>query len=163
MIRADKLGMGLGLIAGGVHQTQSGLGGIFSELARQNDYKNKVDEVRGTQNTVMLDAYDEGDKYRLTKYQIREPYMERVYSLFLKQGYLANEYKKPILDSRYYYNYIQCSYVELNPQAIPQDAVRRIIESIYLNGTTIWHYRNPSTFRLIDYSLENWEMSLIGQ
>ena len=163
LIGADKLGMGLGLIAGGVHQTQSGLGGIFSELARQNDYKNKVDEVRGTQNTVMLDAYDEGDKYRLTKYQIREPYMERVYSLFLKQGYLANEYKKPILDSRYYYNYIQCSYVELNPQAIPQDAVRRIIESIYLNGTTIWHYRNPSTFRLIDYSLENWEMSLIGQ
>ena len=162
LIGADKLGMGLGLIAGGVHQTQSGLGGIFSELARQNDYKNKVDEVRGTQNTIMLDTYDEGDKYRLTTYQIREPYMDKVYSLFLKQGYLANEYKKPILDSRYYFNYIQCSYVDINPQAIPQDAVRRIIENIYLNGTTIWHYRNPSTFRLIDYRLENWEMSLIS-
>jgi len=160
LIRAKHLGMGMGLIAGGVHQTQSGLGGIFSEIARQNDYKNKVDEVRGTQNTIMLDMYDEGDKYRLTTYQIREPYIDKVYSLFLKQGYLANEYKKPVLDSRYYYNYIQCSYVDINPQAIPQDAVRRIIESIYLNGTTIWHYRNSNTFRLIDYSFENWEMSL---
>ncbi len=160
LIGAKKLGMGMGLIAGGVHQTQSGLGGIFSEIARQNDYKNKVDEVRGTQNTIMLDMYDEGDKYRLTKYQIREPYIDKVYSLFFKQGYLANEYKKPTLNSRYYFNYIQCSYVDINPQAISQDAVRRIIENIYLNGTTIWHYRNPSTFRLIDYRLENWEMSL---
>ncbi len=153
-------GMALGLVAGGVQQTTSGLGGIASESARQSDYKNKVDEVKGSQNTLMLDVIDDADYYHFVKYRVREQFLDKAYSLFLKQGYLANEYKKPELNSRYYFNYIQCSYVELNPQAIPQDAVRRIIENIYLNGTTIWHYRNPNTFRLIDYRLENWEMSL---
>lgn len=155
------LGMGLGLIAGGVHQTTSGLGGIASELARQSDYKNKVDEVKGTQNTLMLDSIDNGDYYKITNYTIRDTFKERVYELFKKQGYLANEYKKPILDSRYYYNYIQCSYVEINPEAISQDAVRRIIENIYLNGTTIWHYRNDNDFKLLDYRYENWEVYLL--
>lgn len=39
-------GMALGLVAAGVQQTTSGLGGIASEFARQSDYKNKVDEVK---------------------------------------------------------------------------------------------------------------------
>lgn len=154
------IGMGLGLIAGGIGSTVSGVGNIASEITKQHDYKNKVDETKSTANTLMIDIAEGKDKYYLTKYKIHDKYKERVYQLFMKQGYLVNEYRKPNLTSRYYYNYIQCSYVELNPQAIPQDAVRRIIENIYLNGTTIWHYRNPNTFRLIDYSLENWEMSL---
>ncbi len=154
------LGMGLGLIAGGVGSTVSGAGNIASEIAKQHDYKNRLDEVKSSANTLMIDIAEGKDKYYLTKYKIHDKYRERVYQLLMKQGYLVNEYRKPNLTSRYYYNYIQCSYVELNPQAIPQDAVRRIIENIYLNGTTIWHYRNPNTFRLIDYSLENWEMSL---
>jgi len=154
------LGMGLGLIAGGLGSTVSGVGNIVSESAKQYDYKNRLDETKSSANTLMIDIAEGKDKYYLTKYKIHDKYKERVYQLFMKQGYLVNEYRKPNLTSRYYYNYIQCSYVELNPQAIPQDAVRRIIENIYLNGTTIWHYRNPNTFRLIDYSLENWEMSL---
>jgi len=152
--------MGLGLIAGGVGSTMSGVGNIASEITKQHDYKNRVDETKSSANTLMIDIAEGKDKYYLTKYKIHDKYKERVYQLFMKQGYLVNEYRKPNLTSRYYYNYIQCSYVELNPLAIPQDAVRRIIENIYLNGTTIWHYRNPNTFRLIDYSLENWEMSL---
>ena len=154
------LGMGLGLIAGGLGSTVSGVGNLASESSKQYDYKNRVDEVKSSANTLMIDIAEGKDKYYLTKYKIHDKYKERVYQLLMKQGYLVNEYRKPNLTSRYYYNYIQCSYVELNPQAIPQDAVRRIIENIYLNGTTIWHYRNPNTFRLIDYSLENWEMSL---
>ena len=154
------LGMGLGLIAGGIGSTVSGVGNVYSEMSKQYDYKNRLDETKSSANTLMIDIAEGKDKYYLTKYKIHDKYKERVYQLFMKQGYLVNEYRKPNLTSRYYYNYIQCSYVELNPQAIPQDAVRRIIENIYLNGTTIWHYRNPNTFRLIDYSLENWEMSL---
>ena len=154
------LGMGLGLIAGGIGSTVSGVGNVYSEMSKQYDYKNRLDEIKSSANTLMIDIAEGKDKYYLTKYKIHDKYRKRVYQLFMKQGYLVNEYRKPNLTSRYYYNYIQCSYVELNPQAIPQDAVRRIIENIYLNGTTIWHYRNPNTFRLIDYSLENWEMSL---
>ena len=154
------LGMGLGLIAGGLGSTVSSVGNIVSESAKQYDYKNRLDETKSSANTLMIDIAEGKDKYYLTKYKIHDKYKERVYQLLMKQGYLVNEYRKPNLTSRYYYNYIQCSYVEINPQAIPQDAVRRIIESIYLNGTTIWHYRNPNTFRLIDYSFENWEMSL---
>ena len=154
------LGMGLGLIAGGLGSTVSGVGNIVSESAKQYDYKNRLDETKSSANTLMIDIAEGKDKYYLTKYKIHDKYKERVYQLLMKQGYLVNEYRKPNLTSRYYYNYIQCSYVEINPQAIPQDAVRRIIENIYLNGTTIWHYRNPNTFRLIDYSFENWEMSL---
>ncbi len=155
------LGMGLGLIAGGLGSTVSGVGNVYSEMSKQYDYKNKVDEVKSSANTLMIDIAEGKDKYYLTKYKIHDKYRERVYQLFMKQGYLVNEYRKPNLTSRYYYNYIQCSYVELNSQAIPQDAVRRIIENIYLNGTTIWHYRNPNDFRFIDYRFENWEMSLI--
>ena len=155
------LGMGLGLIAGGIGSTVSGVGNVYSEMSKQHDYKNRLDEVKSSANTLMIDIAEGKDKYHLTKYKIHDKYKERVYQLFMKQGYLVNEYRKPNLTSRYYYNYIQCSYVELNPQAIPQDAVRRIIENIYLNGTTIWHYRNPNDFRIIDYSFENWEMSLI--
>lgn len=155
------LGMGLGLIAGGIGSTVSGVGNVYSEMSKQHDYKNRLDEVKSSANTLMIDIAEGKDKYHLTKYKIHDKYKERVYQLFMKQGYLVNEYRKPNLTSRYYYNYIQCSYVELNPQAIPQDAVRRIIENIYLNGTTIWHYRNPNDFRFIDYRFENWEMSLI--
>jgi hypothetical protein len=153
--------MGLGLIAGGLGSTVSGVGNVYSEMSKQYDYKNKVDETKSSANTLMIDIAEGKDKYYLTKYKIHDKYRDRVYQLFMKQGYLVNEYRKPNLTSRYYYNYIQCSYVELNPQAIPQDAVRRIIENIYLNGTTIWHYRNPNDFRFIDYRFENWEMSLI--
>ncbi len=155
-------GMGLGLLAGGIAQTINASGGIAQSMAKKEDYKQKVDQVKANVNTLNLDVGDSGDAFRLTEYRIREEYRQRAWQLFMKQGYLTNEYRKPNLNTRYYYNYIKCGYVELNPQAIGEDAVRKIIEGIYLNGTTIWHYRNPSTFKVLDYSKENIEMSLLS-
>lgn len=156
------VGMGLGLLAGGVAQTLNASGTIAQSMAKKEDYKQKVDQVKANVNSINLDIGDSGDAFRLTEYRVRDEYLQRAWQLFMKQGYLTNEYRKPNLNTRYYYNYIKCGYVELNPQAIGEDAVRKIIEGIYLNGTTIWHYRNPSTFKVLDYSKENVEMSLLS-
>lgn len=156
------VGMGLGLLAGGVAQTLNASGTIAQSMAKKEDYKQKVDQVKANVNSINLDIGDSGDAFRLTEYRVRDEYLQRAWQLFMKQGYLTNEYRKPNLNTRYYYNYIKCGYVELNPQAIGEDAVRKIIEGIYLNGTTIWHYRNPSTFKILDYSKENVEMSLLS-
>ena len=161
LMGADKLGMGLGLVAGGIHQKTAGVGGLVSEMARQNDYKNKVDDIKTNLNTLNLDMKTSGDYYRLTKYEIRPVYKDKIWKLLMKQGYSTNEYKVPNLFSRYYYNFIKCSYIDLNPNTIGEDAVRNIIENIYANGVTLWHYRNSSTFRFMDYAKENVEMSLL--
>ena len=154
------IGMGLGLLAGGIGGTLSGASGIVNELAKQSDFKNKVDDVRANVNSLELDTKDDSDMLRITKYKVRDEYIQRAYQLFTKQGYLSNNYYKPNLESRYYYNYIKTGYVEINPNAIGEDAVRKIIESIYNNGTTIWHYNKGDCLDIMDYSINNVERSL---
>ena len=155
------VGMGLGLLAGGVGGTLSGASGIVNELAKQSDFKNKIDDVRANVNSLELDTKEDGDMLRITKYKVRDEYLQRAYQLFTKQGYLSNNYYKPNLESRYYYNYIKTGYVEINPNAIGEDAVRKIIESIYNNGTTIWHYNKGDCLDIMDYSINNVERSLL--
>ena len=76
-------------------------------------------------------------------------------------GYACNDFKKPNLRSRYYYNYIKT--IEANIKTNIDSDYRDRIQNIFDNGVCIWHYRTPNTFKGVNnYNYENVEMSIIG-
>lgn len=157
---AGMPGLAIGLASGGINQVYNGLGGIVSEQSRQEDYKNKADDVKSKQNELMLDTFNDRDFYWKVEFTIQSVYQNKIWDMFFKQGYLSNQYTIPDLRSRYYFNYIKCSFIELDSTKIGENDVRLEIEQMFLKGVTLWHYRSTTTFLFTDYTKENWEMSL---
>lgn len=97
---------------------------------------------------------------RLDKYRIQTNFRQLVYQYFLHFGYKCQCIKTPNLKSRYYYNFIKTTNVELASN-IDQEYIDEI-KTIYDKGITFWHYRDATTFKGVgNYEYENCEMSIL--
>lgn len=84
------------------------------------------------------------------------------YDRYTKYGYNVNRIGVPDINSRYYFNYLKTQSC-LVEGAMP-DRVKREIENVFNNGTTIWHYNNEASYNIIvskDCPYENIERSLL--
>ena len=82
-----------------------------------------------------------------------------VFNLFTKKGYKINNYEKPNLKSRYWFNYIktyECNITSIN---IGENDIIEKIKEIYNSGITFWHY-NSGNYKFKNYEDNNIERSI---
>lgn len=159
------LSAGLGLATGGVGLAFAGgqaiglLGQVANEMLKRDDIKNQPDEMR----TASDDISTLSMAHQLKSWQlvtIKDEYKQAIFNYFYRFGYKCNDFKKPNVKSRYYFNYIKTIGANIKSN-IDNDFITEI-RTIFDNGITIWHYRDSNSFKGVNnYDYENVELSLM--
>lgn len=160
-------GLALGALTGGIGLAVAGsqvlnfAGQIANELIRRKDIKNTPDEVKQAPNDSFTPVLLNNMLVNVEFIEIKPYYKNLVFNYLYHFGYKCNDFKKPNLRSRYYFNYIKTIGVNINT-GIDAD-FRNELVGIYDKGITIFHYRDGQTFKGINnYNYENVEMNLMG-
>ena len=164
---ASILTAGIGFATGGVGFALGagqaiGIGQqIASEIIKKQDLKATPDTIRKQGNNIEFDLLDNNIEYQIITKQILVEFREKVWKYFFHYGYKCNDFKKPNLKSRYYFNYIKT--IGANIKTNINSEYKNELMNIFNNGITIWHFRDVNTFKGVNnYDYENVEMSLIG-
>lgn len=159
--------LGLGLLTGGIGLI-AGVGGAMSiggrvadDLIKKQDLQDTPDSIRKQGNNAEFDISDNNLKFEKSILKIKSYYASRLFNYLYFYGYQANYFTTPNTRSRYYFNYIKTTGLNLTSN-LDNDIIKAI-KQIFQNGVTIWHFRDATTFKgLYNYDYENVEMSLIG-
>lgn len=159
--------IGLGVATGGIGLAVAGgqalgfAGQVADNLMKREDIKNSPDNVRPALNDTLMDNSLTSMEIRITEAEIYPYFKNVVYKYFYHYGYKANEFKKPNLRSRYYFNHIKT--IGANIKTNIDADYKAEIASIFDKGITIWHYRDATTFKGVNnFEYENAEISIIG-
>lgn len=134
---------------------------VANTIIRQQDIKQEPNSVKSQGNNASFTLVRQIIGLELEYYTITEANKKRLFNYFNHYGYQCNDFKKPNLRSRYYFNYIKTIGANINT-GIDAD-FRNELVTIYDKGITIFHYRDSQTFKGINnYNYENVEMNLIG-
>ena len=167
---AAKIIGGIGGVAagGGASQIISGVRGQESIKAVQDDLQNKSPAVNPG-NNLFLNMVMNKTKRNELHYIIQKPnsvHRKIVHDNMVQYGYKVLQLKKlkDVVNSRYMHNYIVANDVfnALDNKLSPR--IKEIISNAFLQGLSIWHYRNKQTWKgILAYEYENWEMSVLKQ
>lgn len=94
--------------------------------------------VIGSDDVDIMSAYTDGNKAKIVVYEVSEKMKKNLFDLFYYMGYICNENKVPVLDTRYWFNFVQCDLVCNSWKNIPieiQDVIRRK----FAEGVTFFH------------------------
>ncbi len=169
-VDAFKFGgtIGFGLATGGIGLAVAGIQAISegakiaNEMIRREDIKNTPDEVKQAScdsfTPVLLNELLANVEF----VEIKEEFKKSIFNYFYHYGYKCNDFKKPNIRSRYYFNYIKT--IGANIKGNIDGEFKTNIMEIYDKGITIWHYRNSLTFKGVNnYDYENVEMNLMEE
>lgn len=159
-ILSGSLGGTFGL-SQGVSMATNAITQINTQLAKEQDLKNKPQDIRAKSNNVVIDSSRQTIGVIKYEYSLTNDYKEILGSYFNKFGYKCLKNIIPNLQSRYYFNYIKT--IDVNIKGNLSVKKLNTIKDIFNNGTTIWHYRDSETFRFLDYTKENAEVSILGE
>ena len=160
-------GIGLGLATGGIGlavaggQALSFAGQIAGEMLKREDIKNQPDEIKPNSMDTILNHLIENTTISCTIVELETSIQNAIFNYFYHYGYKCNDFKKPNVRSRYYFNYIKTigANIKTNIDADYKAEIARIFD----NGLTIWHYRDATTFKGVNnFEYENAEISIIG-
>lgn len=158
-------GIGMGIMTGGFGLAMAGqsivnfAGQVGNKLLKEQDIKNTPDEVVTTNDSFTPVLFNEM-LANIEFIEIKENFKNIVFNYFFHYGYKCNEFKKPNVKSRYYFNYIKTIGANIKSN-IDNDFITEI-RIIFDNGITIWHYRDSNTFKGVNnYDYENMEISLM--
>ena len=161
------LGLALGVATGGVGFAVAGAqvlnygAQIANQMAQIKDLKETPDKVQKTTLDTTLDYAIDDIYIKVNTYEIHDKFKNKIFNYFYHYGYKCNDFKKPNVRSRYYFNYIKT--IGANIKTNIDANVKTEIMQIYDNGITIWHYRDKNTFKGVNnYDYENVEMNLMG-
>ena len=134
---------------------------VANTIIKQQDIKQEPNSVKSQGNNASFALVRQILGIELEFYSITEANKKRLFNYFNHYGYQCNDFKKPNLRSRYYFNYIKT--IGANIKTNIDADFRNELVSIYDKGITIFHYRNSQTFKGINnYNYENVEMNLMG-
>ena len=125
--------------------------------------------VSSSDDLTMLKWYN-GNKLHYIEYSLPTSVRESIGRFFSLYGYTDNTYHTPSIDSRIWYNYVQCEPV-LNCNIIPayQKKWFDALKEKYRNGVTVYHkitYGEEGSEESawdLNQEHENWEQWLINQ
>lgn len=146
----------------GISQTLNSGKSIINELLKKSDLKQSPNTLREIGNNSIFQLELKNNSFILNGIvrQVKKQYYERAYEYFYRLGYKANRFGVPNIRSRKYFNYIECTTINITGN-IPQGTIKKI-EEIYTRGTTVWHQRDDVDVDVYNYTRENWEVSLLG-
>ena len=125
---------------------------------KQNELKQQATSVIGSDDLDLLSDYN-GNRLKIITYKLRPEDEKLVADLFYYTGYKHNKLEKPDLQSRYWFNFIQCSPVFNEEGDTPYNDYIDDVKARYESGITVYHSHNGS----YDWNqeLENWEVSIL--
>lgn len=150
---------GLGLAVAG-SQALNFAGQVANTMMQREDIKQSPDDVRQVNSDSGLTSILGEDLYKLLIMEIQPQFKNKLYKYFMHYGYKCNDFKKPDLRSRYYFNYIKT--IDANIKSNISNEYITELKALFDKGITIWHYRDIETFKGIrNYDFENVEMALM--
>ena len=130
----------------------------WSLQARLESVKNQSVSVSGSDDLDLMKNYA-GNKAKLCLYNPSDRMYKLVADLFYYFGYNTNELKIPTLNTRYWFNYIQCELEITGVDKNISESIKEDLISRYASGITILH--NHSGTWDFNQVKENWETSLL--
>lgn len=157
---------GIGMTLSGINMVTQAQNSKATAQAKQKDYINKADEIKSSQNSLVLDNISDAGEYQLIVQEPEKKFKERIAEHLHWFGHKTHKYKKPNLLTRYWFNYVKTADVKLNNRINAVD--RLVLENIYLRGVTLWHYRTENKTQFANafskkYYYQNVELSLIDE
>lgn len=125
---------------------------------KQYELQQQATSVIGSDDLDLLSDYN-GNRLKIITYKLRPEDEKKVADLFYYTGYKHNKLEKPDLQSRYWFNFIQCSPVFNEEGNTPYNDYIDDVKARYEAGITIYHSHNG----VYDWNqeLENWEVSIL--
>lgn len=143
-----------GIINGLYNYYQSGQ----SIEQKQYELQQQATSVIGSDDLDLLSDYN-GNRLKIITYKLRPEDEKMIADLFYYTGYRHNKLEKPNLESRYWFNFIQCSPIFNEEGDTPYNDYIDDVKIRYESGVTVYHSHNGS----YDWNqeLENWEVSIL--
>ena len=125
---------------------------------KQYELKQQATSVIGSDDLDLLSDYN-GNRLKIITYKLRPEDEKMVCDLFYYTGYRHAKLEKPDLQSRYWFNFIQCSPVFNEEGNTPYNDYIDDVKARYEAGITVYHSHNG----VYDWNqeLENWEVSIL--
>ena len=155
-----------GAIAGGLIGAVSGIStaitstvkAIDAQQQKEWELKHQATNVTGNSDLDIFKWYSDG-KLHVFRREPTTRMKNLLFTLFFRGGYACDEYSVPNLDSRYWFNFIQCvPSFDLTQVNIYQPFLDNIYER-YQAGVTIFHEHDGQW--TLNYEKENWEHKLV--
>lgn len=150
-------------LAQGVSGAISTAASILNDNIKYEDIKQTPDDIKQTNGDLAAQNLLTGLYFRFIEFNIRPQFKQKLFIFFMRYGYKSGEFKTPDTRSRVIYNYIKM--LECNINSDLNNEILNKLNSIYLQGVTLWHYRatypENYIFQMYNYNNENIERGLI--
>ena len=166
---AGPVGTAVGAVVGaGVGLATSLIGLASSQAQADRNIQQKLDEAQrqatsvvGGDDVDLLDIYTDGNKAKYVTYQCSDNVRQAMADVFYYCGYAEDVREVPDLNTRAWFNFIQCEPVFNEEANTPYKEYLDDIKQRYQEGVTVYH----RTLAKYDWNQqnENWEMSLRGE
>lgn len=147
----------VGGVGGGITNALNYQALIRSENAKQRDLKNLPDSIVNP-NDSNFSVFDRNEYVSFYRYKICCEFEQMLADTFAITGYKVKQVKIPNLKTRVRYNYVKTIGANI-VGSFNQNEIN-LIQQIFDNGVTFWHYNNVN-FKPLDYSYENIETKLL--
>ena len=150
-------------IAGGISIASQSVSYAKSVADAENNIARKLEEtakqatsVRNADDVDLLDAYS-NNRAKLIWYYVSQTMEDALMDMFYYTGYIAHEQKVPSVNTRYWFNFLQCDLVISATGNMPDDIENKIKEK-FKEGVTFFHEHNTYDFSQVK---ENYEVSIL--
>jgi len=156
---------GVTMVAGGVAQLTSA---ITSQISSENTFQSKIASLQAQSTSVsgcddidLLSDYGQNKLLHFT-YDVSKPTHDMLCDLFFYYGYKQNIMEKPDVDSRYWFNFIQCNPVFANTGVILGVYEDELTKKLN-DGITIFHEEILDSHETWDLKQQylNWEKWIV--
>lgn len=159
------VGSAPGAIVGGIIGAVSGIStaitstvkAIDSQQQKEWELQHQATNVTGNSDLDLFKWYSDG-KLHVFRREPTSKMKNLLFTLFFRGGYACDDYGIPNLNSRYWFNFLQCT-PSFNSLPIYQPFIDDI-KKRYEAGVTIFHHHGNEWN--LNYTKENWETSLVG-
>lgn len=168
-IATQNYGMAvMSLVGGGLTIANQAVSYAKSVAQSEQNLEQKLNETKMQAVSVMnaddidlLNAYS-GNKAKWVVYEVSYTMKKALLDMFYYAGYSTNELKVPSVDTRYWFNYLQCELVleVASNKAYLSDEIEDELKNRFKEGVTFFHYKN-GTWDL-DQVKENYESWILA-
>lgn len=116
--------------------------------------KNQSVSVQNADDIDLLNYYS-GNRAKMCFYQVSPTMKQALLDMFYYSGYATQEHKIPTINSRYWFNYLQCELFIDTTSNLPKD-IEDQIKMKFKDGCTFFHHHTTWDLSQVKENYESW-------